>query len=140
MAEKATTPKKVEGSKTSSRRPSSRPSNNNRSDDRNVKTIPVEGHLQVLQDYGVLRQDPANKTLNDVDMPNDVYVSPSQIKKLSLRKGDLVQGHARAPKPGERYLSLLQVDTVQGLTVEEARKRPFFCKTYTYFSKRKIKA
>lgn len=101
--------------------------NSNSSNNRQVASIPVEGFLEILQDYGVLRQV-GQKQVNDTDMPVDVYVSPSQIKKLALRKGDQVKGLARAPKMGERYLSLLQVDSIQGLSIDEARKRPHFGK------------
>ena len=99
-------------------------------------SIGVEGYLEFMQDYGILRQD--TPPLNP-DMPKDVYVSQSQIKKLNLRKGDLVKGMARAPKEGERYLSLLKVETVQGLTTEMATKRPYFSKLTPIFPKDRIK-
>jgi transcription termination factor Rho len=127
-------------SKPTNSRPRQGGYNNNRRPDRNKdfsNTIEVEGCLQILQDYGVLRQDP--KKQENPNMPVDVYVSPSQIKKLSLRKGDLVKGLARAPKEGERYLSLLKVESVMGLTLDEARKRPYFAKlTPLYPDKRLV--
>ena len=105
-------------STTPSRPPRSNNDNNNRQniDEQFVSnpdfqdTIAVEGHLEFMQEYGILRQIiPAL----DPDVPHDVYVSQSQIKKLGLRKGDLLKGLARKPKEGERYLSLLKVETVQ---------------------------
>src|SRR3990167_7278067 len=91
-----------------------------RSDD---DTYPVDGILEVKQDYGVLRQDAEPK---DPNMPKDVYVAQTQINKFGLRKGDRVEGVARKPKEGERYLSLLRVDKVEGIDSEQARNRPRF--------------
>jgi transcription termination factor Rho len=78
--------------------------------------------LEVLQDYGVIRQD---KKFND-DLPQDVYISQSQIRRFNLRSSDLITGQARPPKEGERYLSLLRIETVEGMSPEAARKRPRF--------------
>lgn len=100
-------------------------------------TIAVEGYLQVLQDYGILRQKQKYVPTTG-DLPQDVYVSPSQIKKLGMRKGDLIKGYARSAKEGERYLSLLKVDTISGLTPEEAFKRPFFAALTPIFPDVKI--
>ena len=86
-------------------------------------TYPVDGILEVKQDYGVLRQDAEPK---DPNMPKDVYVAQTQINKFGLRKGDRVEGVARKPKEGERYLSLLRVDKVEGIDSEQARNRPRF--------------
>lgn len=86
------------------------------------ETVSVEGILEVLNDYGVLRQEEkVNPTL-----PKDVYVSLSQVRSCGLRMGDTVQGLARPPKEGERYLSMLRVEKVNNMSLEEARKRPFF--------------
>jgi len=98
-------------------------------------SIDVEGYLEFMQEYGILRQ---LKPSENPDMPKDVYVSQSQIKKLNLRKGDFVKGKARAPKEGERYLSLLKVETVQGLKPMDAVKRPLFPKLTPIFPKEKI--
>jgi len=84
--------------------------------------IPINGMLEVLQDYGVIRQD---KKFND-DLPQDVYISQSQIRRFNLRSSDLITGQARPPKEGERYLSLLRIETVEGMSPEAARKRPRF--------------
>lgn len=86
-------------------------------------TYPVNGILEIKQDYGVLRQDSEPK---DPNIPKDVYVAQTQINKFGLRKGDRVEGVARKPKEGERYLSLLRVDKVEGIDSEQARNRPRF--------------
>lgn len=93
------------------------------------QTIAVSGTLEVFPDYGVIRQEEAP---ND-DLPKDVYISQSQIKRFSLRMGDVIKGYARAPKEGERYLSLLQVEIVDGMEPDVARKRPFFNKLTPIF-------
>ena len=86
------------------------------------ETISVGGVLEILADYGVLRSD----VEQEGELPSDVYVSLSQIRRLDLRMGDTVEGVARPPKEGERYLSLLKVTKVAGMTPEEAQKRPRF--------------
>ena len=93
------------------------------------ETIKVSGILEVFQDYGVIRQEEAV----DEDLPKDVYISQSQIKRFALRMGDTVNGFARTPYEGERYLSLLQVESVDGASPEDARKRPFFNKLTPIF-------
>jgi len=86
------------------------------------ETITVEGTLEILPDYGVLR----SSTEQEGELPSDVYVSLSQIRRLDMRMGDTVEGQARPPKEGERYLSLLKVTKVAGMDPEDARKRPRF--------------
>lgn len=93
------------------------------------ETLPVKGILEIFPDYGVIRQEAAP----DEDLPKDVYISQSQIKRFALRMGDTIQGYARAPKEGERYLSLLQVEKVDDMDPEEARKRPYFHKLTPIF-------
>lgn len=85
-------------------------------------TIKISGMLEVLEDYGVIRQ---NEKL-DTDLPKDVYISHSQIKRFNLRMGDLITGFARPPKENERYLSLLRIESVGGMNPDNARKRPLF--------------
>jgi len=92
-------------------------------------TISIKGVLEILQDYGVIRQD--EKT--NADLPKDVYISQSQIRRFNLRKSDILTGQSRPPKEGERYLSLLRLDTVNGVSPEEARKRPQFSKLTPIF-------
>ena len=73
------------------------------------KEIDGEGVLEVLQDgFVFLRSMEANY----LPGPDDIYVSPSQIKRFSLRSGDTVEGPIRAPKDGERYFALLKVDKI----------------------------
>lgn len=93
--------------------------------------VPVEGVLEVLPDYGILRQEDGGN--GDDTLPKDVYISLSQIKRFSLRVGDKVKGQARPPKEGERYLSMLKVEKVEGLEPEEAKKRPSFQKLTPVF-------
>src|SRR5690606_32894406 len=72
-----------------------------------VKDIAIfgDGVLEVLQDgFGFLRSPEANY----LPGPDDIYVSPSQVRRFSLRTGDTVQGQIRAPKDGERYFALLK--------------------------------
>ena len=95
------------------------------------KTIPIKGVLEILQDYGIIRQD---EKLNE-DLPKDVYISQSQIRRFNLRKSDIITGHSRPPKEGERYLSLLRLDTINGMNPEDARKRPLFSKLTPIFPK-----
>ncbi len=95
----------------------------------------VEGILEVMNDgsHGVLRTDGV------LPGENDVYVSGSQIKKFSLRTGDVVSGPARLPKDKEKYLSLLRVDTVYGKPAAQAASRPFFHKLTPIFPNKQIK-
>ena len=68
-----------------------------------------EGVVEVLQDgFGFLR----SATANYLPGPDDIYISPSQIRRFSLKTGDTVQGPIRSPKDGERYFALLKVDTI----------------------------
>ena len=68
------------------------------------------GVLEVLPDgYGFLR----SADYNYLPSPDDIYVSPSQIKKFSLRTGDTVSGQVRPPKEGERFFALLKVEEVK---------------------------
>src|SRR3990167_10844111 len=84
------------------------------------ETITVEGTLEILIDYGVLR----SSTEQEGELPSDVYVSLSQIRRLDMRMGDTVEGQARPPKEGERYLSLLKVTKVAGVGPGEGPPRP----------------
>jgi len=83
-----------------------------------------EGVLEIMQDggYGFLR----SADYNYLASPDDIYVSPSQIKLFGLKTGDSVKGQIRPPKEGEKYFALLRVETVNGKTTEEIRDRiPF---------------
>ncbi len=82
-----------------------------------------QGVLEILQDgFGFLR----GPDYNYLPGPDDIYISPSQIKKFSLRKGDTVSGQVRPPKDQERFFALLQVHTINGDPVEKAFRRPLF--------------
>ena len=81
------------------------------------------GVLQLLQDgFGFLRAMESNY----LPGPDDVYVSPSQIRKFGLRTGDTVEGPVRAPKEGERYFALLQVSKINYEEPEKARHKIAF--------------
>ena len=82
-----------------------------------------EGVLELLPEgYGFLRSEDWNYIYG----PDDIYVSPSQIKRFNLRTGDTIKGEVRPPKSGERYLALLKVDSVNDLDPEEAKTRGDF--------------
>jgi transcription termination factor Rho len=82
-----------------------------------------EGVLEILPEgYGFLRSQDWNYLYG----PDDIYVSPSQIKRFDLRTGDTVLGQVRPPKEGERYLALLKVETVNGDEPEKAKHRIAF--------------
>jgi len=82
-----------------------------------------EGVLEMMPDgYGFLR----SSDYNYLSSPDDVYVSPSQIKLFGLKTGDTVAGSVRPPKEGEKYFALLKVDAINGKKPEEVRDRvPF---------------
>ena len=83
-------------------------------------TISGRGVLEVLQDgFGFLRSPEANY----LPGPDDIYVSPSQVRRFALRTGDTVEGEIRAPKDGERYFALLKVNKVNFDDVEQTRHR-----------------
>ncbi len=82
-----------------------------------------EGVLEMLPEgYGFLRSQDWNYLYG----PDDIYVSPSQIKRFDLRTGDTVLGQVRPPKEGERYLALLKVERVNGDEPEKAKHRIAF--------------
>jgi transcription termination factor Rho len=82
-----------------------------------------DGVLEILPDgFGFLRSE----EYNYLSSHEDIYVSPSQIKKLGLRKGDTISGLIRPPKDGERFFALLQVKTVNGVEIEKIARRPLF--------------
>jgi len=85
--------------------------------------ILAEGVLEMMPDgYGFLR----SSDYNYLSSPDDIYVSPSQIKLFGLKTGDTVYGSVRPPKEGEKYFALLKVETINGKGPEEVRDRvPF---------------
>ncbi len=106
--------------------------NNNRTPQQQAETqfniefdgiIPGEGVLEMMPDgYGFLR----SSDYNYLSSPDDIYVSPSQIKLFGLKTGDTVTGNVRPPKEGEKYFALLKVEHINGRQPEEIRDRvPF---------------
>lgn len=82
-----------------------------------------EGVLEILPDgFGFLR----SPSYNYLAGPDDIYVSPSQIRRFNLRKGDHVVGEIRPPKENERYFALLRVETINGEPPEKARDKTIF--------------
>lgn len=87
------------------------------------KEVLAHGVLEILQDgFGFLRSVEENY----VPSQEDIYVSPSQIRRLGLRKGDIVEGTIRTPNPGERYFALVKILSVNFENPEKARKRVSF--------------
>ncbi|MBP2293868.1 transcription termination factor Rho [Azospirillum rugosum] len=84
--------------------------------------VPIfgDGVLEVLQDgFGFLRSPEANY----LPGPDDIYVSPSQVRRFGLRTGDTVEGQIRSPKDGERYFALLKVNTINFDAPDKVRHR-----------------
>ena len=82
-----------------------------------------EGVVEVLSDgFGFLRSPQSNYLAG----PDDIYVSPSQIRRFSLRSGDTVEGHIRSPKDGERYFALLKLNTINFEDPEKVRHKVHF--------------
>ncbi|HNQ14534.1 MAG TPA: Rho termination factor N-terminal domain-containing protein, partial [Pyrinomonadaceae bacterium] len=82
-----------------------------------------EGVLETLPDgFGFLRAP----EYNYLPGPDDIYVSPSQIRKFDLRTGDTISGQIRPPKEGERYFALIKVEAINFEAPEQAREKVFF--------------
>jgi len=101
-----------------------------------IGAIANEGVLEIMQDgYGFLR----SSDYNYLASPDDIYVSPSQIKLFGLKTGDTVKGLIRPPKEGEKYFALLKVESVNGKTTEEIRDRVAFEYLTPLFPEEKLK-
>ncbi|MCA9785119.1 MAG: transcription termination factor Rho, partial [Candidatus Cloacimonetes bacterium] len=85
--------------------------------------------------YGFLRSDASNY----LPGPEDIYVSPSQIKRFGLRKGHVVSGQIRPPKENERFFALLKVQAVNYCDPDEARDKMLFDNLTPLYPERKIK-
>lgn len=101
--------------------------------------VPVAGVVDILDSYAFVR------TSGYLPGPNDVYVSMGQVKKYGLRKGDAVRGYIRATREGERrnqrqkFVPLQSVESINGLTVEEAANRPQFSKLTPLYPQERLK-
>jgi len=95
-----------------------------------------DGVLEVLPDgFGFLRSIEASYMAST----DDIYLSPSQIRRFNLHTGDLVEGEVRVPKDGERYFALVKVDRVNGLTPEESKHKIMFENLTPLFPKEPFK-
>jgi len=95
-----------------------------------------EGVLETLQDgFGFLRAP----DYNYLPGPDDIYVSPSQIRRFNLRTGDTVSGQIRPPKEGERYFALLKVETINFESPEAARDKTLFDNLTPLYPEEKLK-
>jgi transcription termination factor Rho len=95
----------------------------------------AEGVLEVLPDgYGFLR----SPDYNYLPGPDDIYVSPSQIKRFGLRTGDTVSGQIRPPKEGERFFALLKVEAVNFENPDEAKKKILFDNLTPLYPNKKV--
>ncbi len=94
------------------------------------------GVLEILPDgFGFLR----SSDFNYLPGPDDIYVSPSQIRRFNLRKGDYVSGQIRPPKEGERYFALLKVEAINSEPPSEAANKILFDNLTPLYSERRIK-
>jgi len=95
-----------------------------------------EGVLEILPDgFGFLRAP----DYNYLPGPDDIYVSPSQIRRFNIRTGDTVSGQIRPPKEGERYFALLKVETINYEDPEVSRTKILFDNLTPYYPEKKIK-
>jgi transcription termination factor Rho len=95
-----------------------------------------DGVLEVLPDgFGFLRSIEASYMAST----DDIYLSPSQIRRFNLHTGDLIEGEVRVPKDGERYFALVKVDHVNGLTPEETKNKIMFENLTPLFPKEQFK-
>jgi transcription termination factor Rho len=102
----------------------------------NDQAIYGDGVLEVLQDgFGFLRSPEANY----LPGPDDIYVSPSQVRRFSLRTGDTVEGEIRSPKDGERYFALLKVNQINFDEPDKLRHRINFDNLAPLYPDEKIK-
>jgi transcription termination factor Rho len=96
----------------------------------------AEGILQILDEgYGFLR----SADYNYLPGPDDIYVSPSQIKRFDLRTGDTVSGQVRPPKESERYFALLKIEAVNFENPEIAKHKILFDNLTPLYPQEKIK-
>ncbi|NHN88466.1 transcription termination factor Rho [Acetobacter conturbans] len=102
----------------------------------NDQAIYGEGTLEILPDgFGYLRSPEANY----LPGPDDIYISPVQVRRFGLRTGDTVEGQIRAPRDGERYFSLLKVNTINFEAPEAVRHRINFDNLTPLYPERRLK-
>ncbi|MDD5132225.1 MAG: transcription termination factor Rho [bacterium] len=95
-----------------------------------------EGTLEILPDgFGFLR----SPQYNYLSGPDDIYVSPSQIRRFDLRKGDTISGQVRPPKEGERYFALLKIEAVNSANPDDIKKRILFDNLTPLYPQAKLK-
>ncbi|WP_040509009.1 transcription termination factor Rho [Gluconobacter morbifer] len=95
-----------------------------------------DGTLEILPDgFGFLRSAEANY----LPGPDDIYISPTQVRRFGLRPGDTVEGQIRAPRDGERYFSLLKVDTINFESPDTVRTRINFDNLTPLYPERRLK-
>ncbi len=95
----------------------------------------AEGVLEVLPDnFGFLR----SPTYNYLPSAEDIYVSPAQIRRFDLKKGDSIQGTIRSPKEKEKYFALLKVDKVNGTPPDRAKERVLFSNLTPYYPNERL--
>jgi transcription termination factor Rho len=98
--------------------------------------VPIGGILDILDNYAFVR------TTGYLTGPNDVYVSLQQVRKYDLRRGDAVTGAVRQQREGDRkekYNALVRLDSINGMDVEEARKRPDFTKLTPLYPQERLR-
>jgi transcription termination factor Rho len=98
--------------------------------------IYAEGVLEILPDgYGFLR----STDYNYLPGPDDIYVSPSQIRKFDLKTGDTISGHVRSPHEGEKYFALVKIEAINFESPEETRNKILFDNLTPLYAQERVK-
>ena len=96
----------------------------------------AEGVLEILPDgYGFLR----SPDYNYLPGPDDIYVSPSQIRKFDLKTGDTISGNVRSPHEGEKYFALVKIEAINFESPEETRNKVLFDNLTPLYAQERIK-